>query len=276
MAGAMGVDPMILDLDYVLGVFLGEWYREAATQALRFKGGTCLRKCYFSEHRFSRDLDFTAEVELSEGEIDAMLDQVLLRIQEKFGLNLSERERRKRVIQDQRGGSTMEIRLYYRGPLRRTGAPQTVQLHITTLTSEYLFPNKGEKRILHPYSDQAVLEDVNVPCYTLQEILSEKLRAICGQRRFAISRDVYDIHKVLKFEPIELGEIQGPLKQKFAARNIKIKDIRMGDFASRKVEFERDWHRDLIHLLPIAETTTFDEAWHTTLTAVSWVESLSK
>lgn len=27
---------------------------------LIFKGGTCLRKCYFEDYRFSEDLDFTA------------------------------------------------------------------------------------------------------------------------------------------------------------------------------------------------------------------------
>jgi predicted nucleotidyltransferase component of viral defense system len=29
------------------------------TQNFIFKGGTCLKKCYFEDYRFSEDLDFT-------------------------------------------------------------------------------------------------------------------------------------------------------------------------------------------------------------------------
>lgn len=55
------IDPMVVDLDYSLGWFLaglsnaGSW-----AGIVSFKGGTCLRKCYFADYRFSEDLDFTA------------------------------------------------------------------------------------------------------------------------------------------------------------------------------------------------------------------------
>ena len=56
------VDPMVIDLDYSLGWFLlGLSKNNDLRNCLRFKGGTCLRKCYFSEYRFSEDLDFTME-----------------------------------------------------------------------------------------------------------------------------------------------------------------------------------------------------------------------
>ena len=45
VAGRDGVDPMVVDLDYVLGCFLAALYR-AEAPPLRFKGGTCLRKCW--------------------------------------------------------------------------------------------------------------------------------------------------------------------------------------------------------------------------------------
>lgn len=55
-----GVDLMVQDLDYGLGWFLaGLFTKTAAAQYLVFKGGTCLRKCYFADYRFSEDLDFT-------------------------------------------------------------------------------------------------------------------------------------------------------------------------------------------------------------------------
>jgi len=57
-AAQWGVDPMVADLDYALGWFLAALYGTARSAGLlRFKGGTCLRKCYFAGYRFSEDLD---------------------------------------------------------------------------------------------------------------------------------------------------------------------------------------------------------------------------
>jgi hypothetical protein len=57
IAAAAKVDPMVIDLDYCLGWFLlGLQNTSASFEGLIFKGGTCLRKCYFSDYRFSEDL----------------------------------------------------------------------------------------------------------------------------------------------------------------------------------------------------------------------------
>lgn len=53
------VPPDTVDKDYVLGHFLSAFVAYYG-DALIFKGGTCLRKCYFENYRFSEDLDFTA------------------------------------------------------------------------------------------------------------------------------------------------------------------------------------------------------------------------
>ncbi|MDX9864544.1 MAG: nucleotidyl transferase AbiEii/AbiGii toxin family protein [Anaerolineaceae bacterium] len=65
-AAATQVDPMVMNLDYSLGWFLlGMLKTGDLFGGLIFKGGTCLRKCYFPEYRFSEDLDFTATKHLS-------------------------------------------------------------------------------------------------------------------------------------------------------------------------------------------------------------------
>lgn len=53
------VPPDTVDKDYVLGHFLSVFVAHYK-DALVFKGGTCLRKCYIKNYRFSEDLDFTA------------------------------------------------------------------------------------------------------------------------------------------------------------------------------------------------------------------------
>ena len=56
----VGLVPEVVEKDYVLGWVLGAIFSH---QSLRmdwlFKGGTCLKKCYFETYRFSEDLDFT-------------------------------------------------------------------------------------------------------------------------------------------------------------------------------------------------------------------------
>lgn len=50
-----------VDKDWVLGHFMDAIYSvKKLKDVLIFKGGTCLKKCYFPDYRFSEDLDFTA------------------------------------------------------------------------------------------------------------------------------------------------------------------------------------------------------------------------
>lgn len=50
----------IIEKDYVLNwVLAGIHHHTATKDAWIFKGGTCLKKCYFKDYRFSEDLDFT-------------------------------------------------------------------------------------------------------------------------------------------------------------------------------------------------------------------------
>jgi predicted nucleotidyltransferase component of viral defense system len=46
--------------DYFLGwVLAGISAHQEFSESWIFKGGTCLKKCYFETYRFSEDLDFT-------------------------------------------------------------------------------------------------------------------------------------------------------------------------------------------------------------------------
>jgi predicted nucleotidyltransferase component of viral defense system len=57
----LGVPTATIDKDWVLGHLLSGIFNNAYFQEhLIFKGGTCLKKCYFENYRFSEDLDFTS------------------------------------------------------------------------------------------------------------------------------------------------------------------------------------------------------------------------
>jgi predicted nucleotidyltransferase component of viral defense system len=55
-----GLRPDMVEKDYVLGWLLAgiSNHKELAAKWV-FKGGTCLKKCFFETYRFSEDLDFT-------------------------------------------------------------------------------------------------------------------------------------------------------------------------------------------------------------------------
>ena len=60
MAATVSLRPDVIEKDYVLGWLLAGIYNHPAiNKNWVFKGGTCLKKCYFETYRFSEDLDFT-------------------------------------------------------------------------------------------------------------------------------------------------------------------------------------------------------------------------
>ncbi len=60
LRGEWQLDVSVIEKDYVLGWVLAAIAAEPAlANTWIFKGGTCLRKCYYETYRFSEDLDFT-------------------------------------------------------------------------------------------------------------------------------------------------------------------------------------------------------------------------
>ncbi len=154
-AGRWSMDPMIVDLDYVLGCFLSQWYQDQEAVKLRFKGGTCLRKCYFADYRFSEDLDFTAETRFTQKGLQSLLERTIRRLQDVFGLDFGVRPLRVEVVNDEYGLESFQARLYYRGPLRWRGDPRAIRLDISR--GEYLGLPAVRREIIHPYGDRDLL-----------------------------------------------------------------------------------------------------------------------
>ena len=64
IADETGLTPNVVEKDYVLGWLLAAVNNNhVLSQSWVFKGGTCLKKCYFETYRFSEDLDFTIQNE---------------------------------------------------------------------------------------------------------------------------------------------------------------------------------------------------------------------
>jgi predicted nucleotidyltransferase component of viral defense system len=56
----IGLTSNVVEKDYILGWLLaGIAQHPELGRSWIFKGGTCLKKCFFETYRFSEDLDFT-------------------------------------------------------------------------------------------------------------------------------------------------------------------------------------------------------------------------
>ena len=270
-AARLGVDPMVVDLDYVLGCFLASLYRQPLAAALRFKGGTCLRKCYYGNYRFSEDLDFTLTSGSSRADLEKMLGAVLAAAADEWEIDFGVRPLRVDVVDDEYGNESFQARLYYRGPLRRSGDPRAIRLDITT--SEVLTFPAAERGIIHLYSDAALLAGILVPCYDILEMLAEKIRALAGQRRYAISRDIYDIAQLTSRAGVDMARLAAAIPAKWRIKGLRESDFDPGRIAARRGEFQADWERNLVHLLPSDGIMDFDSAWDRTcvfLKAANW------
>ena len=61
IAAQKGVVKSTIDKDWALGHFIDAILSiPELRQKLIFKGGTCLKKCYIPDYRFSEDIDFTS------------------------------------------------------------------------------------------------------------------------------------------------------------------------------------------------------------------------
>ncbi|MBX9586646.1 MAG: nucleotidyl transferase AbiEii/AbiGii toxin family protein [Gammaproteobacteria bacterium] len=66
----------VLERDYCIAWLLVGLSRVPLKNKIIFKGGTALRRCHFSEYRFSEDLDFTLLQPLSFDEINKELELI--------------------------------------------------------------------------------------------------------------------------------------------------------------------------------------------------------
>ncbi len=259
------VDPMVVDLDYSLGWFLAGLLNSGLLgDRVRFKGGTCLRKCYFADYRFSEDIDFTATVYLAPDQLIAWINAAARWSQDHDGPAFDVAPPRVEVIQDDYGSELFQARVYWRGPLRWAGGPRSLRIDITR--DERLLLPSAPRKLIHPYTDAEQVVASTIPCYSLEEILAEKLRAVGGQRRFAISRDLYDIHQLVK-AGVSLPTVAQLLPAKFEAKGLDMSAFNVAYLEGRRKEFEQDWKLRLSYLIPAIDVV-FSVAWISTLEAI--------
>ncbi len=193
-----GVPPATVDKDYVLGHFLSA-FAKAYQEQLIFKGGTCLRKCYIDNYRFSEDLDFTAadkDFVLEEQPLKELANEV----QESIGIQLDVGTIKHLQFKDVPKGYQVNIKYWGANHSRnqRPLPPERwhTKIKLEISTDELILLDTPYREIFHPYSD-TLGDHTTVACYSIAEIVSEKLRAL-KQRSYTAPRDFYDLYYLSK------------------------------------------------------------------------------
>ena len=197
-------------------------------ETLVFKGGTALRKVYFSNWRYSEDLDFTVKHDMAKEELRQSLEAWYSRVEQKSQIRLTTKMLHK-------ADGYARVRTQFLGPLAHPGMiymdlsfDEPVCLdpeHRDVLTAP--FPNEQQRILVYP----------------LEELLAEKIRSLLERGK---SRDYYDVWRLLQEHSSRLNlSLLGTVLSK----KLKHKGLcpsTMSDFLPKNsMGLKRYWERDM-------------------------------
>ena len=190
-ASALKLLPSIVEKDYVLGwILAGISAHPEISKNWVFKGGTCLKKCYFETYRFSEDLDFTLQdqTHIDEKFLKSVLTEVAAWVSEQSGLAIPADQIEFDIYKNPRGRFSCQGKIAYRGPVSPTsGGWPKIKLDLTA--DEKLVLPAIKRDVFHPYSDSPEGR-ISANCYAYEEAFAEKIRARGERTR---PRDLYDV-----------------------------------------------------------------------------------
>lgn len=262
-----GLREDIIEKDYVLGWLLaGIASHPRLRDAWVFKGGTCLKKCYFETYRFSEDLDFTAiqgGPETPE-ELLPIFREVGAWVYQESGIEIPGGEIRFERYQNPRGNPSTHGRIPYRGPRAPRGALPRITLDITA--DEILVRSPARKTIGHPYPD-AFPGDGHVLAYDHVEVFAEKIRALAERLR---PRDLYDVLNLFwRPQKPPPREVREALEAKCNFKGIPVPTIESLESAAGRAELEAEWENMLSH--QVADLPPLNHFWQGLPEVFAWL-----
>ncbi len=176
------VPPDTVDKDWVLGHFLSAFYSiDVHKEKLVFKGGTALRKCYFPNYRFSEDLDFTS-LTTNYKLTRKILIEVIKLATEHSGILFHIQSIEPLTSKNELTGYQAKLK-YWGANHSKNQEPPNPERWMTnikveiTLYEKIVFESELRK-ITHPYSDSLLEGSTEISCYSLKEVVAEKIRAL--------------------------------------------------------------------------------------------------
>jgi predicted nucleotidyltransferase component of viral defense system len=243
--------------DHALSYMLaGIFSVEQLGTRLIFKGGTALRKCYFADYRYSEDLDFSTR-DLHAWTTDeltqlltaacAAAEELAEQIEAPYKFSP-----RAETHREDRTDTQHNFRIGVEFP---TGARLPVKFELTQ--AEPIVRPLERRRLIHGFRDEAL--DLELPAYSLDEVVLEKLRAFLqtasslDRRNWTNrSRDLYDLWWLWSQEAaVSWDELLDPLMVKASARDVTFSGPE--DFLDVRVlrAYRDGWGTRLSNVVPV-------------------------
>jgi predicted nucleotidyltransferase component of viral defense system len=218
-----------IDKDWALGHFVDAIYTiSECRNSLIFKGGTCLKKCRFPDYRFSEDLDFTATNENFVFDIK-MLKKIVELVTERTEMLLHIQSLENLQFNNQVTGYSAKIKFWGANHSKNQQPPEPSRwqtgIKIEIILYEKMIFAPEQANILHPYSDKLTENAQNIPIYSINEALAEKIRALI-QRSYTAPRDYFDIWYLNRnIENIDWQEVVRGFYEKIEYKNLQFSGI---------------------------------------------------
>lgn len=249
LAARAGIGEQAQEKDYVLAWFLAALSANGPAMAV-FKGGTALRRIYFSDYRLSEDLDFTL-VDTTPEEFERAIAGWFPWLRNECGIDAA-------MADVERDTTSLTAKLRFVGPLGASGAAREVKIDATSEESLIFAP--VELPILSPYSDLVVARKLRV--YDLREIFAEKVRSLLQRTE---PRDLYDLMNLVERDAALAKSSLAAFQEKAASKSLD--PARLGErLDSAAPTFRTHWERRLAKQL--RDIPPFEEAWRKTRRAL--------
>jgi len=252
----------VIDKDWVLGHFLNAMFTFSdISENFIFKGGTCLKKCYFEDYRFSEDLDFSL---LNKAFIiDKLFFKKVVELAEQnSGAKFHLKNIKPQMHDDIPQG--YEIIIPFWGAFHKPNqvVPPVnrwqTKIKLDISFSEKVVLKPEIKPISHLYPDSNLIKSM-IPVYPLNEIVAEKLRSLMQRNR---PRDIYDLYYLSEIiSNNNYSNILDLLKKKSKSKNI---DCCNYDAFVNEIKYKnnkRAWESSLAYHLPKRQLIDYDIAF---------------
>lgn len=268
LAAELQLQAHVVEKDYALGWFLaGIAAHPTIGPRWVFKGGTCLKKCFFETYRFSEDLDFTLQDadHLDEAFLARVFEEIGEWVYDACGLPVPPEARRFEVFTNPRGSLSAQGRVGYRGPLGRAGDPPRIKLDLAA--DEVLVLTPVQRAVHHPYTDIPAA-GIHVLSYSFEEVFAEKMRALAERQR---PRDLYDVVHLYRRQDLHPDRcvVRSTLARKCEFKGIPVPTYSALSDRPERAAIEVEWEQMLGHQLPACPP--FEEFWQELPAVFDWL-----
>jgi len=262
----------VVEKDYALGWLLwGINQHPIAGKEWVFKGGTCLKKCYFETYRFSEDLDFSfiGTEQPTVADLTKIMNDISDLVLNEAGLEFPKNSIQFEIFENPRGSLSIQGGIKYRGPVRpQVGLAHMQRIKIDLTLDEPLVLPAVSKQVEHPYSDKPQ-SNIEILAYDYEEVFAEKIRALAQRLR---PRDLYDVVHLYRRNDLnqDRQKIYSTLEDKCRLRGISVPTHDLLETHENRKFLESEWENQLKHQIPILPD--FESFLRELPNILSWLE----